>query len=372
MSRQAMQAPSALRNEDWQLAVTLHRDEHSPEVGRELVHADDLVDVRSEAWLNGILRKGHPTLPFEAAPVRVEPVRATDGNRCVGFALATLTPGGIETRHEFSVRSLHPVATRAAQRLMQVGILQPGELYYYELVAQPTEPAAAERTSTPPALGMKFEKQIQPVHALSVPLDAIRRDAASVGPVDERAYPVFYTEATLEKAERYARAGVAYPQPVETGAVLLGSLCSCPDSGEMFVVITDALEAADTEQIVRAMQQRPEARAQRIVGQCHGHNFLPLDGAPPCENCDKIEVCGRTTVFVSADDFDWNRAVFTQQPWQLCHIFGLNARQENVHGLFGLRDGRLLERGYSVIPSFEPRDFVDMGESAPLKAHQSE
>ena len=58
-------------------------------------------------------------------------------------------------------------------------------------------------------------------------------------------------------------------------------------------------------------------------------------------------------MFVSAGDQTWSRAVFARQPWKLCQIFGWNARRERVEGLFGLRDGRLLERGYYVIPDFD-------------------
>ncbi len=106
---------------------------------------------------------------------------------------------------------------------------------------------------------------------------------------------------------------------------------------------------------MKARQARPATRAHRILGQCHGHNFLPAGGAPPCEHCPTAKVCSRTSVFVSPDDRLWSRAVFSRQPWQLCHIFGLNARGEGVGSLFGLRDGQLLERGFHVIPEYPPR-----------------
>jgi hypothetical protein len=102
---------------------------------------------------------------------------------------------------------------------------------------------------------------------------------------------------------------------------------------------------------MKARQTRPATRAHRILGQCHGHNFLPANGAPPCELCAKVKVCSRTSVFVSQDDRLWTQAVFARQPWQQCLIYGLNARNERVHSLFGLRDGRLLERGYHVLTS---------------------
>ncbi|MEM1294305.1 MAG: hypothetical protein AAGH89_03000, partial [Verrucomicrobiota bacterium] len=59
-------------------------------------------------------------------------------------------------------------------------------------------------------------------------------------------------------------------------------------------------------------------------------------------------------LFVSSDDKNWTRAVFSQQPWQLCHIFGLTARKDRINALFSLHDARLMRRGYHTIPGFDP------------------
>ena len=64
-------------------------------------------------------------------------------------------------------------------------------------------------------------------------------------------------------------------------------------------------------------------------------------------------------MFVSQEDLNWTRAVFSGQPFALSHIHGLSARHmrpdpDEVEGLFGLRDGRLLPRAYHVIDQFEP------------------
>ena len=63
-------------------------------------------------------------------------------------------------------------------------------------------------------------------------------------------------------------------------------------------------------------------------------------------------MCSRTSVFASLDDRSWTRAVMAGQPWGLCHIFGLNARDEHVGELYGLRDNQLQPRGYYVIEEF--------------------
>ena len=70
--------------------------------------------------------------------------------------------------------------------------------------------------------------------------------------------------------------------------------------------------------------------------------------------CATAKVCSRTSVFVSVDDRTWTQAVFAGAPYALCHIFGLNARHDKVHGLYSLYENRLTERGFYIIPDFVP------------------
>ncbi|MCH6552277.1 MAG: hypothetical protein IH804_09745 [Planctomycetes bacterium] len=51
----------------------------------------DLAEARTEAWLNGFLRRGHPDLPLEAVTTRLAPV-VREG-RCLGFLLRAESPG---------------------------------------------------------------------------------------------------------------------------------------------------------------------------------------------------------------------------------------------------------------------------------------
>jgi hypothetical protein len=91
----------------------------------------------------------------------------------------------------------------------------------------------------------------------------------------------------------------------------------------------------------------------RMVGQAHGHNFLPNDGIT-CEACRLRDVCSANNIFASLDDRIWMNAVHTREPWALCQIFGLSARGDLLQGLFGLREGRLQERPFYLIPEFDP------------------
>jgi len=349
------------------LTVLLRTESKGALLTREPVTPADLSEAVSETWLELFLRQGQPGIPFPGLPAQLIPIFLT-GTQCSGFALEVTHPDGQTAQREFSMRSLRPVAERAAQRLVETGVLKPGQQYVYEVVFE---------RGRKPALSPKWgEDQFNvtikqaPLPYLSVPFRPLLQQARPENSVEEGLFPVFYTDKALAKAERYARKGGAatgHP-PVETGAVLVGPLCSCPESGEFFCVVSEVLEVLDADQkvfslcytsrswsrIQTVMKARQAAQpAVRILGQAHGHNFLPNDGKI-CEPCLKRPVCNLTNVFVSQDDQTWTRAVFAHQPWQLCHIFGLSARGDQVNGLYGLQDARLLQRGFFVLPEFDP------------------
>jgi hypothetical protein len=356
-----------VRVDDWAISVGLRLQQRGPVVLREPVTEADLIDPFSEAWLEGVLRKGRTHVELDTLRARLVPLFAESGATCLGYTVEVEDPAGHTGRREFTIHSLDHVASRAARRLVDRGEMHEGDLYYFVMLAdrdrgKPT-PAA---TDVPALAGEVTTRQIR---TLDVPLDSLLDESRTVGPPTANAFKVLYTEAALARAESLARKGADSDPPVETGGVLIGSLARCPDSGDLFVLVLDVLEAADADEqrfslyyssqtwghiqaVMHAMQSQSATCTRRIVGQTHGHNFLPDDGAPPCEVCPRLAVCGRSSVFVSQDDISWSRAVFRRQPWHLDHIFGLNARREPVQGLFGLRDGRLLERGFHVIHEF--------------------
>ena len=364
----AVEAPTDESSELWSFEVALRSDAGEAELIREPVADNDLENVRSEAWLECVLRQGCPEVGMDELATKLVPIPAKNGPTCAGYAIDTVDREGNSSRCVFTIRSLEHVASRAAQRLVSRGVLQAGDTYHFELHAR-REGREEEIGATMLAAFDVEARNHLPV-VLSVPLPPLLEQAEAIGPVDDEVWKVFYTRDALTSAESFARKGAQLQPPVETGAVLVGAVCSCPETHDLFVVVIDVLEVTDARQeefaltysgktwariqaVLRARQSQPVTRAHRIVGQCHCHNFLPLEGAPPCELCSQVAVCGRTSVFVSTDDAAWSRAVFRQQPWQLSHIFGLNAREEAVQGLFALRDGRLQQRGFHVIPDFD-------------------
>ncbi len=120
---------------------------------------------------------------------------------------------------------------------------------------------------------------------MRVPLGRLLEHAEAANPYTvDGPYPVFFTRSARERAESLSRKGADANPPVETGGLLIGPLCVCPDTGEMFAVIIDVLEATDSEAtthtltysgatwariqaILRARQANPATRHHRILGQ---------------------------------------------------------------------------------------------------------
>jgi hypothetical protein len=288
----------------------------------------------------------------------------------VDLVLDVAGPDGIHEEKVFSIRSLRHVAQRAARRLQAEGVLQPLQTYVYELHAAPEKPSEAPGPKEHVAFRTTL-KQHAP-ELLALPLPELLAQAKAVGEVSG-VYPVFYTEEAWARAELLSRRGAARKPAVETGGVLAGPLCACPGTGEVFAVISDVygVEEADErglalsysggswariESALQKTRERVGLPAHRMLGQCHGHNFIPAVDQALCGDCtQRHSGCACSSVFVSEDDLKWSRAVFSHQPWQLCHIFGLTAQGHPAHGLFGQRDGRLEIRGFYTIPAFHPR-----------------
>jgi hypothetical protein len=366
------------------LSVRLRWEQGGEVIAFEGVSSRDLMDALSELWFEVGLRKGFAEVGLEEVEAQVRPVYREDaeaGRYCAGFELESADPTGSRTRRFFPREYVEPVAARGARRLLENGTLQPGDVYYYDLApgdgaargdGSVDEPVAGEATLFGPP-GRKV-----PGH-LRVPLRRLLEHTDAATPyIADDPYPVFFTRSARERAERVSRKGADANPPIETGGLLIGPLCSCPDTGEMFAVIVDVLEATDSEAtthtltyssstwariqaIVRARQANPATRHHRIIGQSHGHNFLPFDGAAACEECAHREICKRSTAHLSAADRTWVRAVFNGEPWCVSQVFGLDVRSGPAEAFYGQRGGSLVQRGYHVIDDFDEAVLSERG-----------
>jgi hypothetical protein len=252
--------------------------------------------------------------------------------------------------------------------LLADGRLAEDDTYVYELHARPG-PTIPQQVPEP--AGMKITTRKVPLRFATRPLEPLLAKARPVGEILDDVLPVVFTEAAHEKSRLFARRGASNTPAVETGSILLGELCFCPDSPEMFVTVDDAIEVVDAEQqefslipssrswtrvqaVLDRLTSTDAGSTRRLVGQSHGHNFgLPGE---PCALCATAEHCSKTTVFVSAADRTFMRTVFAGQPFALCWIAGTNARSEEVSSLYTLRAGVLQARGYHVVESIPAND----------------
>ena len=347
------------------LVVAVRRELEGPQLAYEPVLAGDVSDIFAELWREGWLRRGRPDLPYDALTLRVTAQLADGSNsKCEKLVFEAADREGRSRSVESPTEAFQDVAARAARALLAAEILKDDDVYYYEVSIRSSPPAPADD-------GLQFTVRAknEPLAYLRLPIKPLVDAADEIGTIEEGTFPVFYTADALARAQRFAQQGAANDPPTETGGVLVGPLCSCPETGELFVVVSEVLEARDAEgsslslaytgktwariqAVMRAKQARPDTRAYRIVGQVHGHNVMP---GSKCKDCEKADKCKLTSVFVSHEDRTWSKAVFARQPWHLCHIFGLNARGEAVHALFSLRENCLKRRGFYRLSQFDPR-----------------
>lgn len=363
---------------DEPLVVRVKTLEEGVPLDQERVTAADMSGPVSELWLEGFLRQGHPDVPLEQVQPQLLPKLAeSGGTRCSGFDLEVVNPSGQRTRRTYSLLCLLSVARRAVARLRQAGRLAAGARAAYELLLQPGKGLAAPHAAE--GVG-EIVVQRPALSYLRISLGDLRARARTVQAAAPGLFPVFYTERALSRAEACSRAGASHAPPVETGGVLAGSLCASP-CGEFFCVVTDVLAAKDAEQtsyslgfsdrtwtrfqrVLQTRQSQHPELACRLLGSCHGHNFLPnlaptASDPNACPSCPKQATCSLTSAFASEDDQIWSQAVFAQQPWQLMHVFGLTPRSERVHALFGVQEGRLQERSFHVLPEFDAAVWLD-------------
>lgn len=347
------------------LAVRLFRSRGGPMLACEAVRSADLADAASEAWRDGCLRTGHPDARLSETRLRLSPV-FTRGSRssCAGFRIEVTPPHGAAAECLFSLACLRPAANRMMAALVAGGVLEAGEQCLFDAVADPSELPFESQPSR--GIAMTISLRSPALTYLRMPLGPLLERAIPVAPIDAGAPVVFYTREALAKSEACARRGAE--AGLESGGALFGSLVSCPESGEFFSIVHEAIEVQETdaqrlslsytsrswqvlEKIQRDRQEAFPQRADRLLGQAHGHPFRPEDGKV-CAECERLATCALTSARASQEDQIWHKAVFARQPWALCHVFGLTARGEPVHQLFGLKDGRLQARGFHLLPGF--------------------
>jgi len=359
-------------------SIGLKNKKNDTIIAKEIVTVADFYPALNEVWLECFLRKGFTQVSFNDVKAAIKPIyKKGFSDVCAGYMLESMDPSGKTVNSVFTIYSLKHVAERATVRAVESGLISADKKDEYSFILV-TVPEVILQKGSDKAVFNLVKKQKDFFH-ISLSISKFVSMGSPVDFEDSKNngnssfwYPVFYTAEAFEKAEKYSRKGSEDDPSVESGAVLVGPVCSCPDSGELFSVVCDVIEINDVQQnkfslsytsrtwqrlqaVMRARQANPETQAHRILGQAHGHNFLPSHDKELCSECSKRDVCNYTSVFVSQSDQLWSRAVFAHQPWQLCHIFGHDVKGNAVNSLFGQKDCRLLKRDYYIIPQFNQK-----------------
>jgi hypothetical protein len=119
--------------------------------------------------------------------------------------------------------------------------------------------------------------------------------------------------------------------------------------GTTYTLTFTAKTWARIQAVLAARQRHPATRNQRVLGQVHGHSFLPYNSGETCDGCPSQGKCQLSTAFLSEEDRGWCRSVFPREPWQLSHVFGLTPRREPINAFYGQRSTLLERRGYYVL-----------------------
>jgi len=344
------------------LVIDLRAEQGGVVLVTEPVRVGDLGEAIDEVWWRGFVRRGAFDTDARDMDLRLAPVPSKKGpDKCQGFVLTTTGADGEKATLTCSLAALHPVAQRCATELHRRGLLKEADTFFYGLrsVLEPVARPIQRSTSSQGAVLSRSRDSSFEV--LSLP--ALRKSSRAGVSAVAGDHHLFYAETALERAESISRQGEQQQPAVEAGGVLLGIVGWCPEARDAFVVVVDALEAQDADQeefslsfsgktwsrlqtVLRARRSQPGQGALRILGQTHGHPFSPGE---PCAACPETPDCPKHTAVLSEDDRRWSRAVFAGQPWQVGHLWGINARGEPTSTVYGLCGGRLEPRGYRVI-----------------------
>jgi hypothetical protein len=344
------------------LVIDLRAESGGAVLVTEPVRVGDLAEAIDEVWWRGFARRGAFDTDVRDMDLRLAPVPSQkEPGRCHGFVLETGGADGEKVALTCSLTLFNPVARRCATELCRRGVLKENDTFLYALRSPGGEDSRPIHRSTSGQGAVLSRTRDTSFETLSLSsLEECSRPGVAIASGD---HYLFYTETALQRAEAISRQGEQRQPAVESGGVLLGMVGWCPQARDAFVVVVDALEAQDADQeefslsfsgrtwsrlqtVLKARRSQPGQQALRILGQTHSHPFSPGE---PCAACPETPDCPKQTAILSDEDRRWSRAVFAGQPWQVGHLWGINARGEPTSTVYGLCGGRLEPRGYRVI-----------------------
>lgn len=336
-------------------------------VARVQLSYADFQSARDETWWWGV-RQGKLSPDLDAHEMRVIPGDDAGVGILDGYVIE-LTADGSSYRRAFTNRSMASVADR---KLLEIAANKESELslkdHYSYYIA--SVPADEEDPSDDNAASVKSCREPMVFERASL-ADYMAHSETLVGvsqpPPEpkETPMPIFVSEEVWQESKAQALRG----GELESAALFSGRLFRDTDSPEVFLRLEACLEAAhaveeklavtftgETWMHARNLLETRRRRLNRpheiIVGSVHRHPFFPsadATGNRMCADCRVAKYCSRSTAVPSTDDFEWNRSVFSGQPYSTLLIWGYNAREEEDFRVYGLENAVLKERTIQIL-----------------------
>jgi proteasome lid subunit RPN8/RPN11 len=249
-----------------------------------------------------------------------------------------------------------PLARRGSETLIERGLLQQGELYRYQVCAYPGVSSAPPGggADSGESVGFRVEEVGESLPLADQPMEPLLACAESRDrDADSTDLPVLIRQRVMDEVLAQSRdAG-----EVETGGVLVGNLCRCSPSGEMFLEVTAQIPARHTESratrltftadswtAVRAALELRK-RNELMSGWWHYHPDF-------CRQCpeETRRKCVVSRPFFSTEDIHMHRTVFARA-FQVALLVSDHGGETLESSLYGWRHGMVVSRGFHVFDS---------------------
>lgn len=268
---------------------------------------------------------------------------------CTGYRVEIARSGRGPVACDFPASHFEELAKAAGALLVKRGKLLPGELYTYQVVAQPAS-REPEKSG-----GLRMVDASPAVPAGKASLCEYMARATLRGEIHAGDIPVFVPAAVLEQAATQT----GMHQGTESGGILIGSLWQDKEAAEIFVEVTAQIPALHTAgsavKLTFTPQTWTEAETARrlrrrneiYLGYWHSHPVREWCREKQC-SLEAQRNCRFARDFFSADDEAVLRAAFPR-PWCVGIVANDTAFTELTFSMFANREGVIRPRGFYVL-----------------------
>ena len=359
-------------------ALEVERVEDAARFGRRDVPPGQLEPLRAQIRFQA-LREGRIEPEDPAVDAQIEPVFHGDAEDEISALRLSLRGAGGGIVQSFGLDAFDPFGDQLAGELLKSRHLAADDKIRYRVFA-----GSGGSNHAIPATVARVRQQ--PLPLLPGRLADFLPLAEPVGPVDERDYPVFVLNQTVEQARSVAWKG----RDLEGGVWMIGNLFRQADpSPEIFCLIHAVIDAKwaaherfsidlspETYTYRDAQLERRRKRFGRVgelvCGMFHTHPFMPsvLDNREACPRCPLRPTCDLSSSFFSKRDAAFHRANFGRAPYAVEMVLGLSPREEFDLNMFCPDGGGFRRRGYYQLPEI-PAGVLDAPNLQPTRSQSS-